>query len=339
MSYSVITLAGGGFAYLDGSLTTPQEVFPSPRVEYPFPGDQLTRVIRRRYHVLQSSYCPAALDQTDSVYTLAYLVSDIPVQELPGGVWEIERTFAEVPTPQQEWESYVFAFPGFLNRTTIGGVTVTASFAPAPLLTLTGAAYNPQTGILSWSAPTFSVGRFVVGRMTGSWGYQTSGLYGTITYPINQPFSRPTLSETSINVGNKIVISNRSVFLSSSGISASVFGASAFCSSSSTAPFVQPRQPIQIAAVSRIEDVYYLSGSVTGAAVSLPEDIDTLQVFAVKQNPSGLVLEFLDRNTVPSDRDYFEMMLKEQEIVVEESRVERYLGNIYRRRTRYMKAK
>jgi peptidoglycan hydrolase-like protein with peptidoglycan-binding domain len=322
MSYSVITLAGGGFAYFDGSLTTPQEVFPSPRVEYPFPGDQLTRVIRRRYHVLQSSYCPAALDQTDSVYTLAYLVSDIPVQELPGGVWEIERTFAEVPTPQQEFESYVFAFPG-LNASVIA---VTGAST-----TLTGAAYNATTGILSWSSPSVVTGEQVIGRLTGEWGYQVSGIFGTITYPINQAFSRQAISPTAVNIGRKFVLSNRPVFISTSGISASAFTFESVALSS--------RKPIQLASVSRIEDVYFLAGESPAAAVSFPSDIESLQVFAVRQLYGALETETVTAFTDPSLNEYAEMIATESEIVAEESRVERYLGNIYRRRTRYMKAK
>jgi hypothetical protein len=322
MSYSVITLAGGGFAYLDGSLTTPQEVFPSPRVEYPFPGDQLTRVIRRRYHVLASSYCPAALDQTDSVYTLAYLVSDIPVQELPGGVWEIERTFAEVPTPQQEFESYVFAFPGLSNSL----VSVTGSRN-----VLTGAAYNPTTGILSWSDPSVITGQQVIGRMTGEWSYQVVGQSSVITYPIDQPFSRKAISPTAINVGPKFVLSNREVTLGTSGISASAFTA--------VLTGLSFRNPVQLASVSRIEDVYFLAGSSTGAAYSLPEDIETLQQFKVRQLYGGLEVESVGLFTDPTLAEYSEMIASQSEIVAEESRVERYLGNIYRRRTRYMKAK
>jgi hypothetical protein len=322
MSYSVITLAGGGFAYFDGSLTTPQEVFPSPRVEYPFPGDQLTRVIRRRYHVLQSSYCPAALDQTDSVYTLAYLVSDIPVQELPGGVWEIERTFAEVPTPQQEFESYVFAFPGLSASV----VAVTGT-----ITTLTGAAYNATTGILSWSSPSVVTGQQIVGRMTGQWGYQVSGFAGTITYPINQTFSRQAISPTAVNIGARYVISNRNVTLSTSGISASAFTA--------TLPQISSRKPVQLAGVSRIEDVYFLAGNSPAAAYSLPSDVESLQVFAVRQRYGALETETVTVFTDPSLNEYAEMIATEEEIVAEESRVERYLGNIYRRRTRYMKAK
>jgi hypothetical protein len=321
MSYTSATLPGGGTAYFDGALTVPQEVFPSPQVSYPFPADQFTRVIRRRFHVLASAYSPAALDTPDTAYTQAYLVEDVPVGELPGGVWEIQRTFAEIPLPRNDYETYIFPFPG------ISGSVISAGSAAS----LLGVAYCATNGLLSWTGG-LSVATFdtIYGRAQISYRITPGVLNGANGWTSSRVFSGRTIGTNTINIGPTLLSTDPQSQTIVSAVTASAATFSILLSS---------RQPIQRVVISRVEEEYFLVGESPAAAFSQADQIQPIQVFAVRQQfGNGQETDFVSNNTLPNLSQYNESVMTREDLVAEESRIDRYLGNIYRRRTRYVKA-
>jgi hypothetical protein len=363
MSYSSVTLAGGGVAYYDGALTVPQEVFPSPTIEYPVPGDQDTRLIRRKYHVQLSAYSPLELNTPDSVYTEAYLVDDRPVQFLPAGVVEIERTYCEVPGASYEYESYVFQFPGVA-----GGARVTIS----DQFNFTGISYCVSNGVLSWATPTLAASGLLLGQ--ASMTYTFTSRSGVTSQGVWEAAIRAPLTQ-----GNSAFIGRHAIVEGWSSKNKWAYSVVTASAATQGVALRIDRGPVQRVVGSTIESIYFLVGATPAGALASPAEIDLVQGFEVQdlfaggggngyvRNPGELTvwnaqtggtqaLEYYynrssvvsvtsratvgndDKGTIPTKNEYMDMILTGAQIAAEGSTVERWQGNIYRRRTRYVKA-
>jgi len=89
------------------------------------------------------------------------------------------------------------------------------------------------------------------------------------------------------------------------------------------------------AVASRISVDYFLPG--VTASISTPPDIPLDTRFRVLDS-QGQETTTLGTNTQPTLTEYLAIVTNGGEIVAEDSQLERYRGNIYERRTRYIRA-
>ena len=105
------------------------------------------------------------------------------------------------------------------------------------------------------------------------------------------------------------------------------------------------RDPFEKSCVTRVENEYFLCAA--GQTYVSPDLIPIIP--ATKYHFDGIENNLVDylvdhttnpfaTETVPSLPDYLAMITAGDEVVVEDSRVERWMGNIYVRKTRYVKA-
>jgi len=105
------------------------------------------------------------------------------------------------------------------------------------------------------------------------------------------------------------------------------------------------RDPFQKVVTSRLTKEYFLCAA--GQTYTTPSAIPTIeaQSYHFDGHPNNKVLYLVDpaintisAETIPSLPDYRDMVTAGDEIVAEDSTLERWMGNIYVRSTRYVKA-
>lgn len=103
------------------------------------------------------------------------------------------------------------------------------------------------------------------------------------------------------------------------------------------------RDPVAKTVVSRLRHEFYLC--TTGQTYETPQEIPVLKAFAVSLvgnadavMPYCLPAGIFGSDTVPTKEDYQADIAAATELVAEDSTIERYLGLIYSRITRYVKA-
>jgi hypothetical protein len=319
MSYTSATLASGGTAYFDGSFTTPVEVA-LPRIEYPYPDDTSTRQITRRYWVRSGSYVASSIapNTTDATFTLAVLTEERIVGDPGADLYEIERIYNEVPSPRQDYETYVYTYPGSNQSLFTGNSTVT----------LTGASYCTTTRELTWSSPTFAPGQKIRVFPTisaATFATASGTLLVASTYVPASPLNTVGASGDAISYSSSL-FTNRS--FSVTGLRAITVTAS-----------ITRRNPVQINALTRIETDFWLLGNGSLASFSSPDQIGIAQQFQVVNAFTGEPQDYLQPNTSPSVAEYVELMAEGAEIVAAETLLQQWRGNIYQRSTRYVKAR
>jgi hypothetical protein len=311
MPYASYTLPGGGTAYADGSYTAPSEIFPSPVLTYPFEQDQTHYLVRRRYQVLRGSYAPQALDTADSTYTTAYLVQDTPVGTIGADLLEIERTYSTIPAARNEFEDYAYEFPG-----------ASASISTISYVSLGGVTFCSTTGDLAWSSGVSAATGDLVGIK-----YVRDSAYGfidgtTANYVFTGVERRRASGTNRIRLrpAPSALVSTTESISSASAANLTVIG---------------NRSPETKATLSRVLVEYLLPGVTTG--VTEPQDIQPEQAFRIL-NQVGQETNIVTATSIPTVVDYRAMIARDEEIVAEDGQVSRYRGNIYERRTRFVKA-
>jgi hypothetical protein len=321
MSYTTDTLASGGRAYFDGSFTVPTEVA-LPRIEYPFPEDTSTRQISRRLWVRSGSYSASSIatNTTDATFTAAVLTEERIVGEPGADLYEIERVYNEIPNPFREYETTVYSYPG-LNQ---------ALLTTGTSITLTGVSYCHTTSSITWSSPTFPTltnlriqATFstpvvtVAGRI-----YTGSRRNATIIEQITNPsgsgisYQQPLWSDQI--AGTTVISTARAV---TGGVN------------------IARRNPFQDLVLSRVENDFIVVGSGSFASISSADSIAIAEPFRVVNAYTGQEQEYIAVNTNPSIAEYSAMVNESQFLATSDTAVDRWRGNIYRRRTRYVPAR
>lgn len=311
MPYASYTLPGGGTAYADGDYSTATEIQPSPLITYPFEQDQTAFEVRRRYMILRSSYSPQALDTADATYTQAYLVAETPTGNPGADLLEFERVYATIPAARDEREGYPFEYPG-----------ASASVAAISYATLSGVTFCSTTGVLAWSSGVSAVTGDLVGiRYTRASDYTfLDGSTGSITFGAVERKRATGTNAIKIRPAPNRITS----------VSESITAAAAANLST-----VGNRLPRTIVTNSRVLVEYILPGVTPGIAE--PDDIALEQEFRVLDR-FGQETNICTGTTIPSVQDYRGYVAAEQEVVAEDGQLVRYRGNIYERRTRFVRA-
>lgn len=96
--------------------------------------------------------------------------------------------------------------------------------------------------------------------------------------------------------------------------------------------------PLSLKVAARVEFAYYHVG--VDVAYPTVEDIPLVERFSPLYSASiDAEVDFVNPSTVPTATEYLAMVAAEDEIAVEDSELHPWLGNIYERVTRYVKAR
>lgn len=90
----------------------------------PLPDNKLC-MFEQTYMQLSRRFLPATLGTPDISFPDYFLVQESPTTDIGGGLCTWTRTYARVPDTRDEFETYVFKYPGYIGQTvTQNGVTI-----------------------------------------------------------------------------------------------------------------------------------------------------------------------------------------------------------------------
>lgn len=235
----------------------------------------------------------------DITFPAAYFVRQGPLRDADGGQVVYERLFSTVPSQWSDAESFAFEFPAFPPGT-LGTIFNVTSIGPA----------GSGTVIIGTNATGISVGDNVYAQVK----YTRAGTV------YQQSFFGPATAASS-----GVSVTLRGAMLGSVGVASSVSG-------SVTETAIGRTNAETLVVGSRIVNDYALS-----SIANLDTDLPISQQFRAIDS-SGAITNSLSALTIPSNVAYFALVLDGTEIVAEGSVRRRYLGNIFVRSTRLVKA-
>lgn len=273
-------------------------------VEYPLGASEPTAiVVSAPFTQTAANYSrPAANAMLSYNSQNVYFINDDGFQDITGGVRTWKRTWASVPAAWSEPEEFAFTFPSYIVGISFGSTyNVTNISASGSTVTLTTTA----TGV--------SVGDDVYLDLA----------YTRNSQNYHMTFISPAITGTSS--GSAVAIANK---LHGSGNFTNVSGTVRRGNMGRTAAE-------SLVVPSRVLHEYALSSE-----TALDTDLPIVEKFA-PVNSSGYEVTALSTGTatVPNSATYSNMISAGAEIVADRSQRQRYMGNIYCRLTRLIKAR
>lgn len=235
----------------------------------------------------------------DVTLPAAYFVRQGPLRDADGGQVTYERLFSTVPSQWSDPESFAFEFPAFPPG------TPGTSFSATSIANST-----PGTVIIGTNATGISVGDTVYAQVK----YTRAGVIYAQTF-----FGKATAASSGSSV------SLPGTMLGSVGAASSVSGTVAETAAGRT-------NAESLTVGSRIVHDYALS-----SIANIDTDLPVSQQFRPLDN-TGSTTASLSATSIPTASAYATMVVDGTEIVAESSVRRRYLGNIYVRSTRMVKA-
>jgi hypothetical protein len=235
----------------------------------------------------------------DVTLPAAYFVRQGPKRDADGEQVRYERLFSTVPSQWSDPESFAFEFPAFPPG------TPGTSFSATSIANST-----PGTVIIGTNATGISVGDTVYAQVK----YTRAGVIYAQTF-----FGKATAASSGSSV------SLPGTMLGSVGAASSVTGTVAETAAGRT-------NAESLTVGSRIVHDYALS-----SIANLDTDLPVSQQFRPLDN-TGSTTSLLSATSIPTASAYATMVVDGTEIVAESSVRRRYLGNIYVRSTRMVRA-
>lgn len=268
-------------------------------IEYPLEGEQSHFIVRRTYEGPKATYASLALDTADAEFATAYFVRQGPLVDVDGGCVRYERIFATVPAQWNDHEEFAFTFPAYIVGIAFGNTFSVTNIAPS------AANYVLTTAATGISA--------------------TDSVYLDLNYIRN-------VANYHVTAITPAVAATSSVSVTIGGV---LPGGGAFSDVVGTLKKGQiGRNAAETLIVgSRLQHDYALSSD-----TEIDTDLPIIDKFSPRDN-AGYEPATLSGATTPTATRYNGMIDAGTELVAERSTRRRYMGNIYVRITRLVKAK
>lgn len=266
------------------------------------PFDDLTDelVFTQEYRQQTAEFKPARLDTQHETLPDFFLVEEGPREDI-GGLLKWTRTYARIPPSRAVYESYSWTVPGIGSEAVYSDVNISANSSAAGVTTLTTS-----------SSSTATVGDSVLIDYTF-----TDGVTGT---QYGRKVLRTCLSGTSGTTVKVSVISEPGGTVTYNSLRK-----------------VQPgRDPKTEEVWSKLQMDYFLPGITTG--VTAPEDIPVISALEIFDNTGRETTSFT-ATTSPTITAWRSTVAAGTWVAVVSSVPRRWMGNIYERATRYVRAK
>lgn len=283
----------------DGDYTIARAMSPR-RKTYPFEGDNQSFYLEQDFYQLFSSFESLPLDIPDDANPDAYLVHETALQELGGGIGKWSRAYAQIPRSRTEMESFAYTLPGVSVDTV----------SPTRVIT-SASTVGGNTRIVTSVAHGFVAndGVLITYRVPDP-------TFPNISY-FRQIF-REVISAPTTTTFDVIIVSD--------------IGPITW---ETTAKNYAGRQPFTRVVASYLQFDYFLPGVSLGIA-SL-NDIPLFNPVRILDS-TGTEVQSYSATTSPTSSAYKDQVKRGELIVAEPSIVRRWMGNIYERATRYVKA-
>lgn len=284
----------------DGNFATPLSNGPE-RVIYPFDGDTISLVRERDYLQLASYWERLPLDTEHPDQPGEYLVHETDPAPQGGGVVHWTRRYAAIPRPRREMESYAYQVPG-----------IEADVAHE-WLTITGVATAGGLHVCTTSvAHTMSPGD---GIIVAYWCVDEGVSYDIV-------YSRQVLRQVLATPDTDEFTVAQIVDVGPPNLTNAVKN-------------YYGREPYTRIVPSYLHYDYWLPGVTLG--VTTFDDIPILQAERILDS-SGNETDRYSATSSPTAAQYRARVAAGEWIVVEPSIIRRWMGNIYERETRHIRA-
>ncbi|MEM6884773.1 MAG: hypothetical protein AAF571_07045 [Verrucomicrobiota bacterium] len=295
----------------DGDLSQPRQAKPM-QPEYPFlgEGDTQTVILRRTMHQLKSRYRPLPLSTLDTEFKQAYLVLEEGHENIGGGVLEWTRVYSAIPQPRTTTQVIVWDRPGWTVQAVQASPKNITGYAP-----IGGGIWvftTSEDHLLSVEDQPRMV--LNVGRI---------GLGGGFQWRFDD-----TVKVTQVDGATQFRALPKAPLFSST------FFQSGTVYSGGAAGFNRAPKSISIPATIRID--YFLPGVSPG--ISGAADIQLGSQWTALLPDGTTETNVLGENSIPSIEEYRAMMGNNTLLQAEAATVDRWMGNIYERRTIYVPA-
>ncbi|PAW76817.1 MAG: hypothetical protein B9S32_13850 [Verrucomicrobia bacterium Tous-C9LFEB] len=300
----------------DGDFTVAAAV--SQRLfEFPFMGDLTSCTFKQTFMIDAEHYAPLPLSTRDTVRNDMFLVAEDGQQNIGGGIITFDRTYATIPLSRNDYEPYAWTAPAFVDANStleriavawkrmgsLDRISVPGTYAPGMTVTVSQRSANNQVAVtLTTNLEVY--GSYSVSRTVEAIG--TEGLNGPYIDVANLPWK---LSFGNTNIG--------------------------YPRSTVTLP-ASNRVEKSLVVSSRCQYDYFLPGVTAG--IAQPEDIDIYQRAFFYTTATGAETNSLSSSTSPTVAVYKTWISSRQELIPEPSDISRWMGNIWQRKTRYIKA-
>lgn len=290
----------------DGNFATASPSSPA-RFSRPFQNDAGAYILEQDFIVDAASYTPLALSTAHGTHSDYRLVAELPPQHIGNALLQFTRRYAKVPSARSEFESYSATFPAIapakfrINLSTVAAAAdSTYSGTPTSIIETSGA-----HGL----AANDQVLIYYVARSTSS-GVTIDYAKSVARKVLNVP------SSTTFHVGR--IVDNGTISIT--GVSVGSIGRASFSQT----------------VASRIDFAYYLPG--VTPAITTTDDIPIIQPTSFSQivDEYGERTGTLSEYTTPTEAAY--RALFGTWVAAEPSSISVWMGNIYERVTRYVRA-
>lgn len=266
----------------------------------PFDDDFSQYTFEQDYWQNESDFEPLALDSVSEDFPDAYLVGESALEALGGGVVKWTRTYSRIPNSRQRFESYSWTVPGIGSEAVYSSVSISSTSTSAGVTTIT-------TGTSS----TAGVGDSVQVSYTF-----TDGVTGT---QYGRSVLRICLTGTSGTTVKVDLITEPGGTITYQ-----------------TLKKVEPgRDPYTEEVGSLVQLDYFLPG--VSAGIATVQDIPLVEPVTIYDNTGRQTTSFT-ATTSPTLATWRANVAAEDYICAVRSIPRRWMGNIYERATRYVKA-
>jgi hypothetical protein len=317
-------------SYYDGNFNQADQHGPM-RIRYPFyaEGDNVTRVIERDYMQKISRFKSLPLNAVDPQFSDCYLVQETDPEIVGADVGLFTRIYSSIPQSRVVSEQFFWNRPGTSG---VGGSSILQEEVTSP-----SAVTRTSDGYVVYplsTANTFTAGDTVTVTESYSQGWQNpAARVGGLTLAvrlrgvvISANPSGPSTVTVRLQGNTSNVFYNR-LFQNGSGLA-----------SIKIEKVLASRAAGQIVVNAKVVCDYFLPGISKGVATV--DNIEIYEPFKIFVVSGGNVTETdtLTASTVPTVSEYFQWVNDSRELVAEYSTLQRYWGNIWERKTRYVVA-
>jgi hypothetical protein len=270
---------------------------------------------RQRHMQTAASYSPLALSTTytaHGVYGVPnspsyFLVGEENLTDKGGGVVEFDRVWASVPTTWLSFEDYAYTYPAYIVPISIGSV-YTISNITEPATTFFTLTINSSTSGISLGDPIYVSMTFA---------------RGSIPYAVQCLTKCAGTGTSSIDIPH---------FLPGTSAFGSVAGSVIECSGGRLSPET-------LIVSSRIQHDYAMISN-PGVTGTIDTELPALDAFTAIDSVGNRVSSLSTGTATRPNSEFYGTMVRDQTLLVaEQSTRERWMGNIYVRKTRMVPAR
>lgn len=287
--------------WYDGPDDYRQPVISGPRrIEYPFQRDRSAYILEQDYLQRRDHYERGALDTPHPDEASAYLVHESAPRHFGGDVVQFTRIYATIPEPRTDYESYVYTVPG---------ITVTEAKQQK---IVDSVAYNGD-------------GTMTINTTTAHGLSVSDEVF--VTFWVQDPVTLISYHRTVFRV--VATVPDTDTFTTTV-----IVDIGAITWDSVFERFVN-RDPYQRVVQSYLRADYFLPG--VSLEIATPEDIPVIEADTIIDG-SGNETNSYAGDSTPTVTEYRALVQAGTLIVAESSIIRPWMGNIYERVTRYVRA-